>query len=421
MKQNPSKFLNTLTVSFFLAKAQLKRTNVWTTLLIIFIMVLTFMNVVVVNGILVGLVEGSSIAYRKQYSGDIIIQNYENKEEIKDSFGIITTLKGQFETENITSRMLAPCTLETNYKTRSNFNDKTEQLTTRCAGIIANDEDKVTNIKKFVIAGEFLSEEDEDGIVIGNNLLENYARSAPGDTTLSNIDVGSKVRVTINGIEQELTVRGVVKSKIDEMSRRVYLNQSYLRKILNKPNLDTNEIVVALKEGTDAVAFKETLLTYNIQRYGNIKTWEESQGQFFKDISATFNSLGTIIGSIGIVVASITVFIVIYINAVTRRKYIGILKAIGISGLTIELSYVYQSMFYSLLGSSIGAVLLFGVIKPSIDKNPIDFPFSDGILVAPLDDVIGKIILLLVITMIAGYIPAKLIVRKNTIDSILGR
>ena len=421
MKQQTSKFLNTLTVSFFLAKAQLKRTNVWTTLLIIFIMVLTFMNVVVVNGILVGLVEGSSIAYRKQYSGDIIIQNYENKEEIKDSFGIIQTLKGQLETKHVTSRILAPCTLETNYKNRTNINDKTEQLTTRCAGINIEDEDAVTGIKKFVIAGQFLREDDEAGIVIGNNLLENYARGAPGDTTLSNIDVGSKVRITINGTVQELTVRGIVKSKIDEMSRRVYLNQSYLRKILNKPNNDANEIVVALKPGTDPVAFKETLLTYNIQRYGNIKTWEESQGQFFKDISATFNSLGTIIGSIGIVVASITVFIVIYINAVTRRKYIGILKAIGISGLTIELSYVYQSMFYSLLGSAIGTGLLFGLLKPAIDKNPIDFPFSDGILVAPLPDVLSKILLLLIITMIAGYIPAKLIVRKNTIDSILGR
>jgi ABC-type antimicrobial peptide transport system permease subunit len=32
-----------------------------------------------------------------------------------------------------------------------------------------------------------------------------------------------------------------------------------------------------------------------------------------------------------------------------------------------------------------------------------------------------RIALLIVATMIAGYIPARMIVRKNTLDSILGR
>jgi ABC-type antimicrobial peptide transport system permease subunit len=54
-------------------------------------------------------------------------------------------------------------------------------------------------------------------------------------------------------------------------------------------------------------------------------------------------------------------------------------------------------------------------------KHPINFPFSDGILVAEPVGTLVRMLVLLVITLIAGFIPARMIVRKNTLDSILGR
>ena len=127
------------------------------------------------------------------------------------------------------------------------------------------------------------------------------------------------------------------------------------------------------------------------------------------------------ISSIGLVVASITIFIVIFINAITRRKFIGILKGIGISGKTIETSYIFQSFFYAVCGSAIGLVVLYGFLQPFIAAHPIDFPFSDGILVAPFSGTLTRVLILVFTTIIAGYIPARMIVRKNTLDSILGR
>ena len=64
---------------------------------------------------------------------------------------------------------------------------------------------------------------------------------------------------------------------------------------------------------------------------------------------------------------------------------------------------------------------LFGIIKPYIDKNPIDFPFSDGILVATWEGTLIRVLILLVVSFVAGYLPAKIIIRKNTLDAILGR
>ncbi|HYC34235.1 MAG TPA: hypothetical protein VEC13_00725, partial [Candidatus Paceibacterota bacterium] len=58
---------------------------------------------------------------------------------------------------------------------------------------------------------------------------------------------------------------------------------------------------------------------------------------------------------------------------------------------------------------------------PFFDAHPINFPFSDGILVATASSTITKVIVLFITTIIAGYIPARMIVRRNTLDAILGR
>jgi ABC-type antimicrobial peptide transport system permease subunit len=131
--------------------------------------------------------------------------------------------------------------------------------------------------------------------------------------------------------------------------------------------------------------------------------------------------LGNLISGVGLVVAAITIFIVIFINALTRRKFIGIMKGIGISGRTIEISYVFQSIFYAVIGSTIGLLLLYGWLVPFMEKHPLDFPFSDGILVAEYYGTAVRVGVLVSVTFIAGYIPAWMIVRRNTLNSILGR
>jgi len=155
--------------------------------------------------------------------------------------------------------------------------------------------------------------------------------------------------------------------------------------------------------------------------FGFIQTAKESQPQFVQDITNTFNLLGSVIGSIGLVVASITIFIVIFINAISRRKYIGILKGIGIDGSAIEISYIFQSLVYAAAGTLVGLILVYAVLVPYFGKNPISLPFSDGVFVAPIGQTILRVLLLFVTTLIAGYVPAKIIIRKNTLDSILGR
>jgi ABC-type antimicrobial peptide transport system permease subunit len=80
-----------------------------------------------------------------------------------------------------------------------------------------------------------------------------------------------------------------------------------------------------------------------------------------------------------------------------------------------------MSVFYAIIGICLGLAVLYGFLVPFIDAHPIKFPFSDGILVAEIPNTLSRGLLLMVATLIAGYIPARIVVKQNTLDAILGR
>ena len=408
-------------LGFFLALRQMRRASKWTTGLIIFVMTLTFLNLVVVSGILVGLIEGAVQANKELYTSDILISTLEKKDFIEQSPRVLNIINSMPETLAVSARYLSSGSVEAGYKEAS----KEEEIDSAGApfvGINPVAENDLTGISRFVIDGEYLLPTDYDQVLLGSYLLTEYF---PVETasfpTLDNIGIGDKVRVTIGDIQREVTVKGIVRSKVDELSYRVYFVDTQFRDLIGRNDYNVGEVSVRLKPGTDPVLFKNALLRSGVGEFARVQTFEEAQPKFLEDIKNTFALLGNLMSSIGLVVASITIFIVIFINAITRRKFIGILKGIGVSGRTIEVSYVFQSFFYAAVGSCIGLVLLYGFLEPFISAHPIDFPFSDGILVAPLNSTATKIAILMVTTVIAGYIPARMIVRKNTLDSILGR
>lgn len=192
-------------------------------------------------------------------------------------------------------------------------------------------------------------------------------------------------------------------------------------RLVGRTNLNVNEIAIRAESETNPAAIKQALLDSGVGTTAVIRLSREGLPSFLLDMIDTMTMLGNAISSISLVVSSITIFIVIFVNAITRRKYIGILKGIGIRAGAIELSYVFQSLLYVVVGSGLALIIIYAALVPLFDKYPVDFPFSDGILVAPLSSTVFKLIILIVSTIIAGYIPAWMIIKKNTLDSILGR
>lgn len=411
-----------LEVGWFLALRQVKRSSLATTGLIIFVMMLTFLNLVVVRGVLVGLIQGSTDVYETSYTGSVFLTNLPKKNYIENSPAIIETVRALPWVDTFSARYLEGGRVEADYKTRVRLTDDPNSAGGIITGINPVEEDKATGLSRNIIEGTYLTPNDTDFVLIGADLLKKYVPiDSANFSLLENVEPGTKVRVIVNNNTREFTVKGIVRSKAGEVDSRVMMLDSTLRGLLGRGDFNVDEIAIQLKPGTDPFLVKEALLKSGVGDYARVQTSDESLPKFLIDIKNTFALLGNVVGSIGLVVASITIFIVIFVNAITRRKYIGILKGIGINATAIEFAYVLQSLFYAIVGVALGLLLLYGVLVPYVDANPIKFPFSDGILVAELDATLFRAFLLMIATLVAGYIPARIVVKQNTLDAILGR
>lgn len=416
-------------VGWFLANRQIRRSSKWTTVLIVFIMVLTFLNLVVVSGLLVGLLTGSFEQFRKNYSGDILITPRPGREYIEESPQVLTYLKADPNIAAVSARYSRLATVRGSLSENAPAKEKANQAGGAVVGIDPIAEERLTRFSQFIIEGEMLKPGDDNYILIGANLIKEYSSFAdvdiPGLELLKKVSVGDKVRATFSSakgepVSKEYVIKGLVKSKVDQISQRMFVVDSGLRRILTANEWEVQEIAVNAKPNTQAAALS-SIKTFMGDRLNRVQTSAEAIPTFLRDVEQTFNILGNALSSIALVVASITIFIVIFINAVTRRKFIGIMKGIGIEPRAIQFAYVFQALFYGITGSIIGLIITFGFLKPYFDANPIDFPFSDGVLAATVSGSAIRVGILLVVTLLAGFIPATLIVRRNTLDSILGR
>ncbi len=432
------KFQTSLVVGTLLAKRQITRGNFWINLLIIGIMTLTFLSLVVISGILVGLLEGSFQANRERYSGDVFISTLADESSIQSTGMIQSTLESLPIVQDFTVRYKSGATIEANYRERRDFSALPNSVGVNIVGIDPEREESVTGLSESLVEGQMLESDESGYILLGSTFIRRYSNFSDLFEPLDEVYPGDRVKVSVTGKgltfssdlsgdstassnTQEFIVKGIVKSKVDEVSLAAFVTESDYRRLTGDTSLNAQEIAIKKADGYEDQYVKQVLVSYGFSNLAKIQTAAEAIPKFLDDIKQTFSILGTAIGGIGLVVSAITIFIVIYINALTRRKFIGILKGIGISGTAIEIAYVLQSVFYVLIGSLIGALIVYGLLVPVIAANPIDFPFSDGILVADPLPTFNRFLILFFVTVIAGYLPARLIVKKNTLDSILQR
>ncbi len=434
--------LQSLHVGRFLALRQIRHGNIWISILIITILSLTFLSLVVIPGILVGLTEGSFQQQREQLTGDLYLTTKQYKESIENTQDIVRILNALPEVASYSVRYKTGVKITSGYIYRDDFTHEAENISIAALAINPKQEETTTSISHFIEEGSMLKNDESGYVLIGSTLLKKYSKFSDLFDPLEYVKVGEPVKLTFTtgpafegdslkggfeppkttgGKTAEFIVKGIINSKVGDVSSSIFINEQDYRRITGKRSLQAQEIAIKHIDGISDDTFKQILLRYGIDTYAKVRTAQEAIPKFLSDVQRTFGILGNLIGLIGIVVSSITVFIVIYINALTRRKFIGILKGIGISEFSIEMSYLLQSIFYAVLGIGIGLLILYIVLVPFFLKHPIDFPMSDGVLIAEIEPTMIRALILLLVTMLAGFIPARLIVRKNTLDSILQR
>jgi len=268
-------------VGIYLAIKDLARASKLTTLLIVFIMTLTFLNLTVGRGILVGLPKGATNVYDERYSGDLIISKLRkdqfivNDNEIEKFYSNLSGIK------YISKRFLHPATLTAGYDQRLRDTEVYDSTGTVVVGLDFANEDKVTGLSRFVVEGKYPENTDTNGILIGANLLFRYSPlDSPTESNIKNLKIGDKVKLTVNGVDHFYFVRGVVKSKVSEVDRRVYLPFSEFKIVSGERDFKPEEISFKLESGVLASTLKSQFYAQGLHKLAKIQTAEESQPQF---------------------------------------------------------------------------------------------------------------------------------------------
>jgi len=400
-------------VAFFLAVRSIVRAQKSATILLVFILFLSFLNLMFITGILAGV------------SAAIIQQSIETSTSYIDVDPQQTPVQDTFipDQRDLRDRIATiPGVLATSRHysasgTLAYDRDKNGHAVTVGApilGIDPNEERQVTTIADYMVSGAYLDETDTDQIVLGADVSGGYGPTFLGN--LGGAKTGEKLQLFYaNGVSRTYTIKGIY--QVGFASQFVYVPYKEVEAALGVSNY-ANEILVRVDpnyESLDQYKAEIQAIAPNLK----VSTYTELLGQL-APISFAFDAIGFIVAVVSVLVAAVTIFVLIYVNAISKRRQIGILKAIGIKQGIIVLSYTFQSLFFSACGVAVGSAVVFLGLDPYLRANPILLPFGQLHLTFSSLGIVLSITSILVAGIIAGVVPSWRVARQNIISAIWG-
>lgn len=398
--------------SLFLAYKTIVRGSKGTLIMTILIMTLAYVNLIFISSIFGGIVEAINEQYIDNLYGNIVITPASDKMYIENKqMSSINHIPGivAISAHYINDALIS----YDEYKDGNNI----QQGKWKIKSVNVEDEKKVTTISNSIISGEYLDDKDRDKIVIGKEI----AGGQGGDLdylSLGGVLVGDKIDVKFsNNIKRTYTIKGIFSTKNNQADQMAFVTRKEMESVLGVHNLSSEIIIKTIEKG------QEEQYIEPIRQSGfydeEIRTWEQLTG-FTSSASKSFTMISVILGAIGTIVAGITIFIIIFVSIVNKRRQIGILKAIGMKESTIILSFVMQAVFYAIIGILLGISIILFVIRPFFADNPLDFPVGWVSLKITFDIIKISNISLMVAALIGGFIPAFRGTRESILDSIWG-
>ena len=399
------KMFENMKVSFFLASKSIRKGNTGTAILTVMIMSLIFVNLVFLPSMISGIGESMKQQSIDCAYGNLVIEPKEDNLYINNADSLQKKL----------NRLPGVAGTSARYVTGATFAHKSKFVSGPLHSINPVDEETVTIYHTGIIDGEYLSKSDTDEILLGIDITGREGVE-DDEANLGGVKVGDKIDVTFsNGVIREYRVKGIfaVGARMDNYA---FITEKEMESVLGLDDR-SSEILVKLDQRGTEEEFRKKFIEIGISE--DIKTWEEKTAGMIGSIISSFALINLISAAVGLIMAVVVIFIIIYINTVNNRKQIGILKAIGINQRIIIHSYVIQALFYCFSGIVIGSLLLYFLTSYMVE-NPIKFPMGD---VKPLVEqqlIITSIIGLITVSLIAGFIPSWKTAKESILESIWG-
>ena len=413
--------MGNLKLALFLAYKSIIKGNRWALVLIILVMSLSFANLILTPSILSGVTNTLDEQQVNTLFANIVIDPEEDKYYL-DHVGQIENKIEQIPgVVGVSAHLNSSAFIEYQWREKDSPSDSGKSGNWAVIGIDPQQEVNVTTIHEHIIEGSYLAADDRDEIILGIEIAGGDGAQTSSFLTLGGVQVGDKVRLTYsNGVQQEYWVKGIFQAReMTQADRLAFVTRKEMTSVLGRTIFAdrASQILVSIEQVGDENWFIEELETLGIN--GEIRSWREYGGAV-GGIVSSFDVIASLINGIGLVAAAIVMFIVIYINVINKKRQIGILRAIGIKRNIIIYSYLFQALFYAVLGVIFGGLIFGFGLQPYFDLHPLDLPIGLVSLAIKPATIQNAILGLILAAVFAGFIPVLSIIRQSVIKAIWG-
>ena len=373
-------------------------------------MALIFVNIVFISSILLGVIDSINKQSVESLFGNIIIEPKEGETYIKNVDFLEDIINGTPGVLGSSPHYTSVSIL----KKKTGKDMKTGGWQVKSVNIAK--ENNITNIHKLMVAGKYLEESNNREIVLGKEISGGY--DANLEYLSLEVSVGDTIEAVFNnGVEREYKVGGIFSTKNTQADSLAFITEKEMESVLGSRDR-ASEIIIKIKEGG-----KEGAMIAALRKNGivdeKIKLWKDYSGTTAGAVES-FDMIKYILQGIAILVAVSTIFIISFVNVNSRKRQIGILKAIGMDKRIIITSYIFQALFYTIVGILVGVAVIYLALVPYFIKNPLDFSLGLVTLSVEFIDVAIGALFLLAAAIVGGYFPSSKVAEKNIVESIWG-
>ena len=403
--------MSTLKTVSFLAMKDLKRDRK-IAILVICLITFSYLNIAFFSGFITGLGNSFQDSVVNTATSHIIITPSNNARYMSNVDSLRKKIDLASDVVASSPRLSVPITII--------FKDK--EYSTSATAVSPSEEASVTTVASYIVDGSFLSDGSDSEIVLGRLIAGQRLEDTIGKQQFGQLIEGLGVRVgdvvTIkyaNGVQKQYKVRGIVSSEgFNIVAQSVYITYKEAENNLGLSD-QASAVLVKLNDKYKADSVKAFIQDQGVKNV-ELKTWLEASS-FVGAITSTFGVVTLVTTIVGIIVVVATIGIVVFINTARKKRIIGVLKAIGMSSDEIMGIFLFQSIMFGIIGAGLG-MTLFGMISYYTAQNPIMLPIGALHLAIPIESVLSIAAVIVVSSLIAGYVPARMASKTKILDNI---
>lgn len=287
-------------------------------------------------------------------------------------------------------------------------------------GIEPEKEQNVNLAEQHIVSGRNLTSSDADSILIGKGLADAMGVQVGDRISLAGRSQHEQMRL------RTMTVAGIYDLGMSDIEKRtIYISLGEAQDLYNLPGQST-EVAIVLKqlgeETTVINAMKPGLPGYEIESF-------EANYPELKSAIDTKSGVMTIFSIIIVIIAGVGILNLLLMAVYERTREIGVLGAMGLKPRQISLLFILEGIMIGLVGVAAGVI--FGLfINGMLRIFGLDFTAYSSVTsymalinskIYPswgVDKLLGRALVILVISALAALIPAFEAARREPAEAL---